>query len=162
MTVEDVMGMAVGKMYVERYFPESSKQRMLQLVRNLQEALGQRIDQQTWMSAATKQQAHEKLNTFRIKIGYPDEWRNYDGLEIDEKLSFFENLRRAAEFDHAYEIARRVNKPVDRNEWYMTPQTINAYYDPTTNEICFPAGILQAPSSIPQPMMPPTTARSVL
>lgn len=144
-TVEGVLGMAVGKMYVERYFPESSKQRMLQLVHNLQEALGQRIDQQTWMSAATKQQAHEKLNTFRIKIGYPDEWRNYDGLEIDEKLSFFENLRRAAEFDHAYEIAHRVNKPVDRNEWYMTPQTINAYYDPTTNEICFPAGILQAP-----------------
>ena len=144
-TVEDVLGMAVGKMYVERYFPESSKQRMLQLVHNLQKALGQRIDQQTWMSAATKKQAHEKLNTFRIKIGYPDEWRNYDGLVIDEKLSFYENLRRAEEFDNAYEIARRVNKPVDRNEWFMTPQTINAYYDPTTNEICFPAGILQAP-----------------
>jgi len=132
-------------MYVERYFPESSKQRMLQLVHNLQKALGQRIDQQTWMSAATKKQAHEKLNTFRIKIGYPDEWRNYDGLVIDEKLSFYENLRRAEEFDNAYEIARRVNKPVDRNEWFMTPQTINAYYDPTMNEIVFPAAILQAP-----------------
>ena len=114
------------------------------------------------MSAATKQQAHEKLNTFRIKIGYPDEWRNYDGLEIDEKLSFFENLRRAAEFDHAYEIARRVNKPVDRNEWYMTPQTINAYYDPhDERKSASPPASCKRRSLTPQPMMPPTTARSV-
>lgn len=143
--VEGVLGMAVGKMYVERYFPETSKTRMLQLVRNLQVALGERIDRQTWMSAATKQQAHEKLNAFYVKIGYPDKWRSYDGLAIDESLSYYENLRRAEEFENAYEIARTVNKPVDRNEWQMTPQTINAYYDPTTNEICFPAGILQAP-----------------
>ena len=143
--VEGVMGMAVGKMYVERYFPESSKQRMLQLVNNLQVALGERIDKQTWMSAETKRQAHEKLDAFYVKIGYPDEWRSYDGLTIDENLSYYENLRRAEMFDNAYYISRRVNKPVDRKEWQMTPQTINAYYDPTTNEICFPAGILQAP-----------------
>lgn len=144
-TVEGVMGMAVGKMYVERYFPESSKQRMLQLVKNLQVALGQRIDQQTWMSAATKQQAHDKLNNFYVKIGYPDKWRSYDGLVIDENLSFYENLQRAAAFANDDMVQRKVNKPVDKEEWGMTPQTINAYYDPTTNEICFPAGILQPP-----------------
>ena len=144
-TVEGVLGMAVGKMYVERYFPEQSKQRMLQLVKNLQVALGERIQEQKWMGAATKAEAQNKLNSFYVKIGYPDKWRSYDGLHIDESLSFYENLQRAAAFANDDEVQRKVNKPVDRDEWGMTPQTINAYYDPTTNEICFPAGILQPP-----------------
>lgn len=144
-SVEGVLGMAVGKMYVEKYFPESSKQRMLQLVRNLQIALGERIDQQKWMSDETKKQAHEKLDAFYVKIGYPDKWMSYDGLDIDESLSYYENLVRASQFMSRYYIEKRVNKPTDRTEWLMTPQTINAYYNPTTNEICFPAGILQPP-----------------
>jgi len=143
--VEGALGMAVGKMYVEKYFPESSKQRMLQLVKNLQEALGQRIDKQEWMSDATKKQAHEKLNSFYVKIGYPDTWMDYSGLVIDEKLSYYENMARASQFMSRYYIDKRVNKQTDRTEWLMTPQTINAYYNPTTNEICFPAGILQPP-----------------
>lgn len=143
--VERSLGMAVGRMYVEKYFPESSKQRMLELVKNLQNALGQRIDQQKWMSAETKQKAHEKLNSFYVKIGYPDKWMDYSKLDIDEKLSYYENRVRVAKFTNQYFIEKRVNKPTDRTEWLMTPQTINAYYNPTTNEICFPAGILQPP-----------------
>ena len=144
-TVQSVLGMAVGRMYVEKYFPESSKQRMVQLVKNLQVALGQRIDQQAWMSAETKAKAHEKLSSFYVKIGYPDEWMDYTGLNIDENLSFYENLMHASEFMNDYYTRKHVNQKVDRNEWLMTPQTINAYYNPTTNEICFPAGILQPP-----------------
>ena len=144
-TVQDVLGMAVGKMYVEKYFPAESKQRMLQLVENLRVALGERIKSLTWMSEDTKKQALEKLATFYVKIGYPDTWKDYDGLKIDESLSFYENLRRADEFNIADHVSRCANKPVDRTEWLMTPQTINAYYNPTTNEICFPAGILQPP-----------------
>lgn len=143
--VEGALGMAVGRMYVEKYFPESSKQRMVQLVKNLQVALGQRIDQQAWMSDETKRQAHEKLATFYVKIGYPDKWMDYSALDICDSLSFYENMARASEFDHDYHFSSRVNKPVNRDEWLMTPQTINAYYNPTTNEICFPAGILQPP-----------------
>lgn len=143
--VESVLGMAVGRMYVEKYFPESSKQRMMQLVNNLRTALGERIDQQKWMSDATKQQAHEKLNAFYVKIGYPDKWMDYTGLDINDTLSYHENLVRATRFMSRYYIDKRVNKPTDRTEWLMTPQTINAYYNPTTNEICFPAGILQPP-----------------
>ena len=137
--------MAVGKLYVEKYFPESSKQRMMELVKNLQVALGQRIDQQKWMSEETKKQAHEKLNSFYVKIGYPDEWMDYSKLDIDDSLSYYENMVRATQFRSNYYIEKHVNKPTDRNEWLMTPQTINAYYNPTTNEICFPAGILQPP-----------------
>lgn len=143
--VEDAMGMAVGKMYVEKYFPESSKQRMIELVKNLQVALGERIDLQDWMSEATKQQAHAKLNSFIVKIGYPDTWMDYSALTIDESLSYYENLVRANRFMSKYYIDKRVNKPTDKTEWLMTPQTINAYYNPSTNEICFPAGILQPP-----------------
>ena len=143
--VEGALSMAVGKMYVEKYFPESSKQRMVQLVKNLQVALGQRIDQQAWMSEETKQQAHEKLNSFYVKIGYPDKWMDYSALQIDENLSFYDNMVRATQFLQDYEIEKNVNKPVDRDEWQMSPQTVNAYYNPTTNEICFPAGILQPP-----------------
>ncbi len=143
--VESALGMAVGRMYVEKYFPESSKQRMMEMVKNLQVALGQRIDQQGWMSEETKRQAHEKLNTFYVKIGYPDEWMDYSALDIDEKLSYYENMVRASKFMSNYYIEKRVNKRTDRTEWLMKPQTINAYYNPTTNEICFPAGILQPP-----------------
>lgn len=143
--VEGALGMAVGRLYVKKYFPESSKQRMVELVKNLQVALGQRIDAQKWMSEATKHQAHEKLNSFYVKIGYPDEWMDYSKLDIDEKLSYYENMVRATQFMSNYYVEKHVNKPVDRTEWLMTPQTINAYYNPTTNEICFPAGILQPP-----------------
>ncbi len=143
--VDGILGMAVGKLYVEKYFPERSKERMIQLVKNLQQTLGERIDCQTWMSAETKAQAHDKLKHFYVKIGYPDTWRNYDDLIIDEHHSYYENLARATMFETDYYIQKRVNKPVDIHEWLMTPQTINAYYNPTTNEICFPAGILQPP-----------------
>lgn len=143
--VEGALGMAIGRMYVEKYFPESSKQRMTELVKNLQTALGERIDQQSWMSAETKQKAHEKLNSFYVKIGYPDKWMDYSKLDIDESLSYYENMVRATQFITHYYIEKHVNKPTDLTEWLMTPQTINAYYNPTTNEICFPAGILQPP-----------------
>lgn len=143
--VEGALGMAVGRLYVEKYFPESSKQRMVQLVTNLQKALGRRIDGQKWMSEDTKKAAHEKLNAFYVKVGYPDQWMDYTGLDIDERLSYYENMERASQFMSRYYIDKRVNKPTDRTEWLMTPQTINAYYNPTTNEICFPAGILQPP-----------------
>lgn len=143
--VESALGMAVGKLYVEKHFPESSKLRMTQLVKNLQTALGERIDQQEWMSEETKKMAHEKLNSFYVKIGYPDEWMDYTGLDIDENLSFYENRTRAMQFLSRKFTDKRVNKRTDRTEWLLTPQTINAYYNPTTNEICFPAGILQPP-----------------
>ncbi len=143
--VESALGMAVGKLYVEKHFPESSKLRMTQLVKNLQTALGERIDQQEWMSEETKKMAHEKLNSFYVKIGYPDEWMDYTGLDIDEKLSFYENRTHAMQFLSRKFTDKRVNKRTDRTEWLLTPQTINAYYNPTTNEICFPAGILQPP-----------------
>ena len=143
--VNATLGEAVGKLYVEKYFPPAAKARMLELVANLQQALAQRIDAQEWMSDSTKLFAHEKLNTFRVKIGYPDKWKNYDSLVIDPKESYAANCRRISEFMWDDVIARKHNKPVDPEEWYMTPQTVNAYYNPTTNEICFPAGILQYP-----------------
>ncbi|WP_455060540.1 M13 family metallopeptidase [Prevotella pallens] len=144
-TVSNVFGEAIGKLYVEKYFPESSKQRMIELVKNLQEALAQRIQEATWMSAATKAQAKDKLDNFIVKIGYPDKWRDYSGLQINDKLSLYANMQNVSEFFLQDELSRKVNKPVDKMEWGMTPQTINAYYNPTTNEICFPAAILQPP-----------------
>jgi len=144
-TVSGVFGEAIGKLYVAKYFPESSKQRMIELVKNLQEALAQRIQEATWMSAATKAQAKDKLDNFIVKIGYPDKWRDYSGLQIDDKLSLYANMQNINEFLLQDELNRKVNKPVDKMEWGMTPQTINAYYNPTTNEICFPAAILQPP-----------------
>lgn len=149
-TVDNVLGEAVGKIYVERFFPESSKMRMKELVGQLAIALGERIDAQSWMSEATKQKAHEKLSTFYVKIGYPDRWTDYSALNIDESKSYYENIMAAAAWRTDDHIARHVNKPVDRDEWFMTPQTINAYYNPTTNEICFPAGILQPPFFNPE------------
>lgn len=148
--VSGVLGEAIGKLYVEKYFPESSKERMLTLVHNLQEALAQRIDEATWMGAATKAQAKDKLQHFIIKIGYPDKWRDYSGLQIDDSLSLYENMRRVSAFLTKDYIARTVNKPVDKTKWEMTPQTVNAYYNPSTNEICFPAAILQPPFFDPE------------
>ena len=149
-TVSGVLGEAIGRLYVERYFPESSKKRMLELVSNLQTALRQRIDEATWMGPETKAQAKDKLDNFIVKIGYPDKWRSYDGLEIDDSLSLYENMRRVSAFMTRDYIQRHVNKPVDKTEWGMTPQTVNAYYNPSTNEICFPAAILQPPFFDPE------------
>lgn len=142
-TVDGAMGEALGQLYVEKYFPAEAKTRMETLVQNLVTALGQRIDMAEWMTDATKANAHEKLGTLLVKIGYPNEWRDYSGLEIKDD-SYFANVMRSNEFDIAYMFSK-INKPVDRNEWGMTPQTVNAYYNPTTNEICFPAAILQPP-----------------
>ena len=144
-SVSGVLGEAIGKLYVEKYFPESSKKRMLELVHNLQKALAQRIDEATWMSAETKAKAKDKLANFIIKIGYPDKWKDYSGLQVCDSLSLYENMGNISEFFLLDQLKRKVNKPVDKTEWLMTPQTINAYYMPTTNEICFPAAILQPP-----------------
>ena len=139
-----VLGEAVGEMYVKKYFPESDKQRMTEMVKNLQVALGQHIDALEWMSDATKAKAHEKLNTFTVKIGYPDKWKDYSSLAIEPSLSYWENIKRANAWYTADNLAD-LGKEVDRTEWFMSPQTVNAYYNPTTNEICFPAAILQPP-----------------
>ena len=143
--VENVMGEALGKIYAEKYFPESSKQRMATLVKNLQIALGERIAAQDWMDDSTKVNALLKLNTFYVKIGYPDRWTDISTLQIDPKKSYYENMLECDKFWNAWNIEHRAGKPVDRDDWHMYPQTVNAYYNPTTNEICFPAGILQYP-----------------
>ena len=142
-TVSGVLGEAVGQMYVERYFPAAAKERMTALVKNLQTALGERIQALEWMSDSTKARALEKLATFRVKIGYPDKWKDYSTLDIRDD-SYWANIERASQW--AYDdMMAKAGKPVDPEEWFMTPQTVNAYYNPTTNEICFPAGILQPP-----------------
>ena len=142
--VEGVMGEGIGQLYVEKYFPESSKEYMLQLVENLRNALGKHIINLSWMSDDTKVQAMKKLNAFTVKIGYPDKWKDYSLLEIDPALSYYENMHNAAMWAQDRYL-EKWGKPVDKSEWGMTPQTINAYYSPQMNEICFPAGILQAP-----------------
>ena len=142
-TVNGVLGEAVGQMYVEKYFPAAAKERMTQLVKNLQVALGERIQALEWMGDSTKAKAMEKLNTFYVKVGYPDKWKDYTKLNI-EKDSYWANIKRASDFA-VEEMLAKAGKPVDIDEWHMTPQTVNAYYNPTTNEICFPAGILQYP-----------------
>lgn len=142
--VNGTLGEAVGQMYVKKYFPEENKERMLALVKNLQKALGERIENLEWMSDETKAKAIEKLNAFTIKIGYPDTWRDYTALDIDPALPYYANLQRAAKFEQDYSLSY-LGKPVDKTKWYMTPQTVNAYYNPSSNEICFPAGILQYP-----------------
>lgn len=139
-----ILGEAVGKMYVEKYFPESSKRKMLALVKNLQTALGQHIDELDWMGDSTKLKAHEKLENYTVKIGYPDKWKDYSTLNIDAGKSYYENLRSAGEW-YVADNLEKLGKPKDKTEWGMTPQTVNAYYNPTTNEICFPAAILQPP-----------------
>ena len=135
---------AIGQVYVKKYFPESDKVRMTQMVKNLQIALGQHIDALEWMSDETKAKAHEKLNTFTVKIGYPDKWKDYSTLTIDPEASYWENVMRASAWYTADNLAD-LGKEVDRERWFMSPQTVNAYYNPTTNEICFPAAILQPP-----------------
>ncbi len=142
-SVESALGEAVGKLYAEKYFPAEAKERMVQLVRNLQIALGERIDAQEWMSDSTKAVAHDKLNAFIVKVGYPDKWKDYSAMELGR--NYWENIKAARRWAHYDMINRKLNKPVDNTEWYMYPQTVNAYYNPTTNEICFPAGILQPP-----------------
>ena len=139
-----LLGQAVGKMYVEKYFPASSKEKMVKLVENLRTALGQHIDELDWMSDSTKARAREKLAAFTVKIGYPDVWKDYSTLNIDPSLSYYENLRNASAWYTADNLSK-LGKPTDKTEWGMTPQTVNAYYNPTTNEICFPAAILQKP-----------------
>ena len=139
-----ILGEAVGQMYVERYFPEEYKTKVLDLVHNLQTSLSQHIDSLDWMSDETKAYAQDKLASFKIKIGYPDKWKDYSTLTVDPALSYFENLRAASAWYVADNLGR-LGKPTDTEEWGMTPQTVNAYYNPTTNEICFPAAILQPP-----------------
>lgn len=143
--IERFMGEALGKIYSEKYFPESSKQRMTTLVKNLQIALGERIAAQDWMDDSTKVNALLKLNTFYVKIGYPDKWTDISALTVDPEKTYYENVQACQKFWNQWGIEHRVGKPVDRDDWHMTPQTVNAYYNPTTNEICFPAGILQYP-----------------
>lgn len=141
---EGALGEAVGELYVAKYFPESSKQYMLELVENLRTALGKHIDNLDWMSDSTKVRAQEKLAAFTVKIGYPDKWKDYSSMEIDPKLSYYENMHNVSMW-HQRETYAKWGKPVDRTEWGMTPQTVNAYYNPLANEIVFPAAILQAP-----------------
>ena len=142
-SVDGMLGELVGQMYVEKYFPAAAKERMIRLVKNLQAALGERIDAQAWMSDETKARAHEKLATFHVKVGYPDKWKDYSALHIEQD-SYWANACRAAAWNMK-DMYSRLGKPVDRDEWLMTPQTVNAYYNPSTNEICFPAAILQPP-----------------
>ena len=143
--VSGVLGEAVGQMYVEKYFPAENKARMEQLVANLQEALAQRIDAQEWMSDSTKAVAKDKLAAFYVKIGYPNKWKDYSLLTIDPEKNLYETMQAVSEWRERKEVEDKYGKPVDPDEWFMTPQTVNAYYNPTTNEICFPAGILQYP-----------------
>lgn len=142
--VNSMFGEAVGQLYVEKYFPVENKEYMLLLVRNLQKALGIHINQLPWMSPATKDLAEAKLKKMRLKIGYPDKWKDYSGIHIDPARSYHENILNAAEW-FVQDGYSKLGKPVDRDEWFMTPQTVNAYYSPVMNEICFPAGILQPP-----------------
>lgn len=142
-SVNGMLGELVGEMYVEKYFPAAAKERMVKLVKNLQTALGERIDAQEWMSDSTKIRAHEKLVAFHVKVGYPDKWKDYSKLEIKND-SYWANVCRASEWGFN-DMYSRIGKPVDKDEWLMTPQTVNAYYNPSTNEICFPAAILQPP-----------------
>ena len=139
-----ILGEAVGEMYVAKYFPESYKEKVLTLVNNLRTAFSQHIEALDWMGEATKAYAQDKLAAFTVKIGYPDKWKDYSTLEVNPELSYYENLRAASKWYIADNLSK-LGKPTDKTEWGMTPQTVNAYYNPTTNEICFPAAILQPP-----------------
>ncbi len=149
-TINGTMGEALGEMYVQKYFPPQSKERMLKLVGNLQTALGEHIDSLKWMGDSTKAKAHEKLASFHVKIGYPDKWKDYSKLVVDTTLSFYDNMKAVSEFYYQKMLNEKLGKPVDKDEWLMNPQTVNAYYNPTTNEICFPAAILQPPFFYPE------------
>lgn len=139
-----MLGEAVGKLYVEKYFPEENKEYMMKLVENLTKSLGKHIKELSWMSDETKAKALDKLSTFTVKIGYPDKWKDYSAIHIDPAKSYLENVLEASKW-YVKDNYSKMNKPVDKEEWHMTPQTVNAYYNPTTNEICFPAAILQPP-----------------
>lgn len=138
-----IMGMPLGKVFAKKYFPESSKQKVSEMIENVRAVYGERIDSLTWMSAATKEMAHKKLASFTYKIGYPDKWKDYSSIDI-KPGTLIENLISAAHYGHK-EAIDKIGKPVDRSEWGMTPQTVNAYYNPLNNEVVFPAGILQPP-----------------
>ena len=142
-SVDGFLGEALGQLYVAKYFPPAAKERMEKLVANLQQALGERIDVQDWMTPETKKVAREKLDAFYVKVGYPNKWADYSSLQIGH--SYLQNVLACQAWSLKDQIAKHLNKPVDKEEWFMTPQTVNAYYNPTTNEICFPAGILQPP-----------------
>lgn len=141
--LDEFMGEALGQLYVEKVFPRTAKERARRMVDQLIAAYHERIDRLTWMSDSTRRRAHDKLNAIRIKIGYPDEWRDYSGLTI-QRDHYFNNVRRASAFEFKRNLAK-LGKPVDPSEWFMSPPTVNAYYNPQTNEIAFPAGILQWP-----------------
>ena len=141
---EGALGEAIGQLYVEKYFPESSKKYMLELVENLRTSLGEHIQNLTWMSDSTKANALKKLAAFTVKIGYPDKWKDYSSMNIDPAKSYYENMHEVAMW-HQADTYSKWGKPVDKTEWGMTPQTVNAYYNPMANEIVFPAAILQAP-----------------
>lgn len=146
-TTDDALGEAIGKLYVDKHFPPEAKARALEMVENIKQAFGERIKKLDWMSDSTKQKALQKLSTFNVKIGYPDEWKGYTGLSVDkdpEKASYIQNVLNANRFQFERELAK-YGKPVDRKEWEMTPQTVNAYYNPLFNEIVFPAAILLQP-----------------
>ena len=138
------LGEAVGEIYVAKYFPEKDKARMVEMVKNLQKALSQHIANLDWMSDETKAKAQEKLSTFTVKIGYPDKWKDYSTLEIDPAKSYWDNIVAVNKWYIADNLSK-LGKPVDKEEWHMSPQTVNAYYSPLSNEICFPAAILQPP-----------------
>ena len=143
MSGTESLGFAIGKIYVARYFPESSKQQMAELVENLRTALGQRIDGLDWMGEETKKNAHAKLAAFTPKIGYPDVWQSFDGLAISSN-DLMANIKNIRQFFRAESAAKELEK-TDRNRWGMTPQLVNAYYNSSFNEIVFPAAILQPP-----------------
>jgi putative endopeptidase len=142
-STNESLGMALGKIYAEKYFPPEAKERMIKLVQNLKLSLADRINKLEWMGDSTKKKALEKLEAINVKIGYPDEWRNYSGLVISTN-TYLNNVLNSNKFNFDYMLSK-LNKPVNRKDWHMTPQTVNAYYNPNMNEICFPAGILQAP-----------------
>lgn len=142
-SINDNLGEEVGQLYVEKYFPPAAKERMLKLVYNLKSSLSERINNLDWMSKTTKEKAQEKLETFIVKVGYPDKWRDVSGLSIKND-NYWSNIVRIADFDFNFMLSK-LGKPVDKAQWLMSPQTVNAYYNPSTNEICFPAGILQPP-----------------
>ena len=143
--LERVMGETLGQIYVKKYFPAEAKERMVNLVKNLQTALAERIKAQEWMSDSTRQNALDKLDAFYVKVGYPDKWTDISDLQIDPSKSYYENMQECSRFWTKWDIEHKAGKPVDRDDWHLYPQTVNAYYNPTTNEICFPAGILQRP-----------------
>lgn len=142
--VNSSLGMAVGRIYCDKYFHEDAKKRMEKLVDNLLKAYSERINNLDWMSEETKAKAQEKLSAIYVKVGYPNKWIDYSSLEINKDDSYWDIVKKASKFEVDF-MLDKLNRPVDKDDWYMTPQTVNAYYNPTTNEICFPAGILQYP-----------------